>query len=548
MPSAGEPVRYVATKEIRAAVADRETDILVALGIDWRRGRPHIACPYPDHDDGNPSWRWDPKRNCAFCTCITDRKSNGIFDIIMKIKAVDFEAAKLYAAEILHRDDLIKTKGGNGIGSGQKTDPGSLLNPPADNRDDGLPYCYLAARLGIDVTEVPVPSTRMIGIKSLGYFAPSLKNGKAAKPVLVGHWPCAVFEQISVDGRRHAQRIYLSHDGAGKADLGQDAAGKERDPKKSARRDPQGPSTAGCCVVWGDPDCCGHVVVAEGIENGSAIAYSFSDEIARGELTVASAITAGGVEAFKPWPSARRITIAADRDEKKPGAGFKRGERAARTLALRLAAATEGGPQLPTLLALPGEPGTETDFLDVLRAHGIAGVRAAIAAAIAIEPTEEETEIERITAAYPIPPLLMLRLEYRATRSGEIWLHKFMGTEKDKDTGEPTEIWLPICSPITPAARLRLLDEDEVYGLRVHLADMDGATRPVDFHRAELARLAASEIRSRLMAAGLRVANGGEQVIVEILKEARPAISLDTASASGWQQQRFITLDSEEIA
>jgi hypothetical protein len=52
---------------------------------------------------------------------------------------------------------------------------------------------------------------------------------------------------------------------------------------------------------------------------------------------VLSAITANGVEVFAPWPSTRRITVAGDRDETKTGAGFKRGERAARRLALRLA-------------------------------------------------------------------------------------------------------------------------------------------------------------------------------------------------------------------
>jgi hypothetical protein len=302
------------------------------------------------------------------------------------------------------------------------------------------------------------------------------------------------------------------------------------------------------------------VIVAEGIENACVVAYSFRDEIAKGELAVLSAITAGGIEAFTPWPANRKITIAADRDEGKPDAGFKRGERAACIFALRLASATiKGGPQIATPIALPGEPGSKTDFLDLFLAAGTAGVRAAIAAAVTINPTRKEieqferetalqNEMARVAASYPIPPLLMLRLEYRATRSREVWLHKFIGTKKDEDTGEEIEIWLPICSPISPAARLRLLDEDAVYGLRVQLADLDGAVRLVDFHRAELARLAASEIRSLLMAAGLRVANRGELTIVEILKEARPAISRDTTSATGWQQQSFITLDGEDIA
>src|SRR6516164_11198294 len=130
MPASSE--RFVRTKDIRSAVKGREGDILDALGIDWRHSRPHIACPYPDHDDHNPSWRFDPRTGRAFCTCITDRKSDGIFDVVTKMQAVDFDAAKIIVAELLHREDLIRTKGG----TGQKTDPQSLLNPPTDNRDD----------------------------------------------------------------------------------------------------------------------------------------------------------------------------------------------------------------------------------------------------------------------------------------------------------------------------------------------------------------------------------------------------------------------------
>ena len=47
--------RFVGTKPIRDAARGRETDILDALGIPWRNGRPHIHCPYPDHPDKNPS-------------------------------------------------------------------------------------------------------------------------------------------------------------------------------------------------------------------------------------------------------------------------------------------------------------------------------------------------------------------------------------------------------------------------------------------------------------------------------------------------------------
>jgi hypothetical protein len=238
---------YVATLAIRAAVRGCEGDVLDALGIDWRRGNPHISCPYPDHDDRNPSWRWDERRSRAYCSC--SQKPETIFDVVMRVRWLDFNAAKVCVAELLGRGDLIKIKSSIG---GQKTDPSSLLSPPPTNRDDRLVGRYLAARLGIeDPAAVPLPSTQVAGWRSLGYYDPPEKKG--AKPKLVASPPCAIFETVAADGRRHAHRIYLNPTGDAKAKLGVTAGGKQRDPKKSARLAEGQPSTAGCCVLWGDP-------------------------------------------------------------------------------------------------------------------------------------------------------------------------------------------------------------------------------------------------------------------------------------------------------
>ena len=77
-------LRYVITDEIKKAVAGRETDVLDGLGIDWRAGRPHIQCPYPDHADNDPSWRWDERQAHAICTCTTNGHADGIFDVVTK--------------------------------------------------------------------------------------------------------------------------------------------------------------------------------------------------------------------------------------------------------------------------------------------------------------------------------------------------------------------------------------------------------------------------------------------------------------------------------
>jgi hypothetical protein len=105
-PAAIGSNRYVPTHAIREAVEGRETAVLAALGIAWQNGAPHISCPYPEHADQNPSWRWDHARARAYCTCI--ERSHSIFDVLMQVEILEFDEAKLRIAEILGRTDLIK--------------------------------------------------------------------------------------------------------------------------------------------------------------------------------------------------------------------------------------------------------------------------------------------------------------------------------------------------------------------------------------------------------------------------------------------------------
>src|SRR5918995_6556253 len=95
-------VRFVPTPTIQAAVKGHETKVLEALRIPWQDGAPHIHCPYPDHHDQNPSWRWDECKNRAFCTCIG---RHSIFEVVMHVERLEFEAAKLRLAEILKLGD-----------------------------------------------------------------------------------------------------------------------------------------------------------------------------------------------------------------------------------------------------------------------------------------------------------------------------------------------------------------------------------------------------------------------------------------------------------
>ena len=99
---------FVPTGVIREAVSGRETEVLDALGIRWMHKSGHICCPYRDHDDEHPSWRWNPVKKQAHCTCTP---SASILDVVCKVKGVDFETAKITAAEMLGRNDLIRQSG-----------------------------------------------------------------------------------------------------------------------------------------------------------------------------------------------------------------------------------------------------------------------------------------------------------------------------------------------------------------------------------------------------------------------------------------------------
>ena len=520
--------RYVATEALRQAICGREAEVLRALGIEWKKGAHHISCPYPDHADQNPSWRWDERKARAFCTCITQRGGHAILDIVKRMEGIEFDAAKLRVAEILGRSDLIHTKG-------QRMDAASLLQPPPSQRDDGLGSRYLGYRLGVPPDAVPMPTTGVVGWRELPYYDPPA--GKQSKPRLVGRHPCVVFATVAPDGRRHAHRIYVAHDGQGKAELGADARGGRRDPKKSARLK-EGQSAAGCAVLWGDPATAPHLLVAEGIETAAALALAYREEVEAGGVAIAAALSTSGLRTFAPWPATRTITIAADRDEacEADDRGYRAGERAARAFALA------HHERLEIRIALPGQEGEDVDWLDVLRRDGVQVVRAGLDGARPFIPTQQEIDDARQRAesasaldeterTYPLPVMESMTLAYLHTRSGRIMVHKYAGKDKE---GE--DVWLPVATPFGVPARVRHADQANAYGLRVTVQDMDGRPRAVEFDRATLPRMAAAEIRAQLFAAGLRTEADGEAVAVQALKAADPSREIIMVSRPGWHR------------
>jgi len=540
--------RWVATRPIQEAVRGREKEVLEALDIPWDDGPDHITCPYPDHADDNPSWRWDEKKRRAHCTCVD--RSHSIFDVVMRRENIDFEAAKLRVAEVLGRHDLIRARDGE---RHQAMDAASLLRPPADLRDDQLLQGYLAHRLGTAPEGALLPSTPTVGWRALAYYDPPAKRG--GKPKLVGHFPCVVFGTVAPDGRRHAHRIYVALGGQGKAELGTRSDGRPRDPKKSAKLS-DGQSANGGAVLWGDPATAPHLVLAEGIETAAALVLVQRAEIEADELAVAAALSASGINSFQPWPATRRVTVAADRDESRPADdhGHRAGEKAARDFAL------QQHERVDIRIALPGEPGEDVDWLDILRRDGVEAVRAGLNAPERFMPTPEEIEsanrrsenavrLAEIERTYPLPLMETMTLTYRHTRAGGIMVHKYAGKDKD---GE--DMWVPVATPFGVPARVRHADQADAYGLRVMVQDMHGRPRVVEFDRAALPRMGAAEIRAQLFAAGLRTEGDGEAVAVQALKAANPCREIIMVSRPGWhcipelRDAVFVTPTGEVLA
>ena len=537
-PAADRPTTYVPTRDAREAVKGREAEILAALGIDWQRGRPHIDCVYPDHHGGNGGkndWRWDAQQAKAYCTC---SQGDDILSVLGKVEKLSFAAVKVRACEMIGRHDLVRQ-------GGTRTDPASLMAPPPEQADGSLPAAYLAHRLGISADEVLMPSTAAMGWKALAYWDPPAAEG--AKPAKAGDFPAVVFATAAADGRQHAHRIYVAHQGAGKAILGLTADGQPRNSKKAAKAPRDGRSTAGCSVLWGDPQQASHIILAEGIETAAAVALSFRSKVEAGEIAVAAAISAGGIAAWGPYPVTRRVTVAADRDEsvEPPRTEPTRaGERAAQKFAARMR--KDRPDDLDVDFALPGVAGEKVDWLDVLRADGVEAVRTGISAVAAFEQdragadaevipplagADDGSRLHRVAETYPVPVLHGRNLAYSLTRTGQVWLCQDVTRGKGAHAREER---VPLASPFAVTARLRNVGEGNSYGLRLLMEDMDGQPRAVDIDRKLLAEMGGAAVRGLLLECGVRFEEDGETVAVAALKAANPTKEISIMRYPGW--------------
>lgn len=123
-------------------------------------------------------------------------------------------------------------------------------------------------------------------------------------------------------------------------------------------------------------------------------------------------------------------------------------------------------------------------------------------------------ELEKL---YPLPKDIGLELCYSKPSHVSAKLCRIVKDEKGKRFPD-----IPIASPFGAFARYRKIDVGDAYGLRVHVQDMQGECRVVDFDRTELAHGTSQAIHGKLYAAGLRCYNDGQRHILDILRAVAP--------------------------
>ncbi|GJE00572.1 bifunctional DNA primase/polymerase [Methylobacterium isbiliense] len=142
-----------------------------------------------------------------------------------------------------------------------------------------------------------------------------------------------------------------------------------------------------------------------------------------------------------------------------------------------------------------------------------------------------DEELDRIAALYPLPRLASPPLFYERHR-GRVMVHKEVPAKRR----EAPAVVVPVATPFGMTARIRYLDREDAYGLRIAVEDMNGRPRHIDIERGDLARQGGGEIRALLFAAGLRTEDDGEHIAVRALKAADPKAEILVVSQPGWHE------------
>ena len=116
------------SRDAHGEIAGREMEVLDALKIPWRKacsptGSIKMRCPFPGHEDKNPSWRWDTKTAHWHCTC-----GNGsVFDAVIRMgQASDWKSSLSWVRKALKLAEEVELEVRFAVGAGA-----SPVEPPA---------------------------------------------------------------------------------------------------------------------------------------------------------------------------------------------------------------------------------------------------------------------------------------------------------------------------------------------------------------------------------------------------------------------------------
>ncbi|NDY58958.1 DUF927 domain-containing protein [Desulfovibrio sulfodismutans] len=96
---------------------------------------------------------------------------------------------------------------------------------------------------------------------------------------------------------------------------------------------------------------------------------------------------------------------------------------------------------------------------------------------------------------------------------------------KRKYTGKSdkhSSAYYPVSSLYGIPARLRYIDKSDASGLRINIEGFDGSLKSLDIERSFLVKASGNELKSELLAAGLRIYPDGDKIILATLKAAHP--------------------------
>jgi hypothetical protein len=124
------------------------------------------------------------------------------------------------------------------------------------------------------------------------------------------------------------------------------------------------------------------------------------------------------------------------------------------------------------------------------------------------------TDQEKIAATaklYPLPlTALVTWLQYGVAKDGSVWIKRGEGALCTATA---------ICSPFTVVKCFTYPNSDDT-GIRVKVESIDGSSRTIDLPRATLQSRA--KTLEKLLDIGLRLADGGDDVVMAVLRSANP--------------------------